>query len=947
MSNIFLPRRTNYCKGCPFEHTPEKQKHVPTQVLNTTCKNIEELEEKGVDVFFLGEAPGQAEAEDGTPLAGKNGNDLRAKIAQRAGSNSYAIGNVTRCRPLDDEGNQRFPTPEERARCFKYTLDEIHKFKPKRIVTLGGGATGAFMDGFPSMAAIRGQALPWESQKGFKSTLYPTYHPAVTDIYQRNFIPKDVRNAFEGGKRKAAWSRPFKRRTVDSFEAVQKLIKHIFKGLSPEDVVEVDVETTNGVNRINNRLLSIAFCWDGDTSYGIPLDHRKAPWTPKELSKIKHLLRRLFTKPNPSFGYWEAHNATMEIQQLYVYLGVWPRNRVWLDTMLLTFLNDENRLTLKKTKNFKPFGLKQLSSEKLGINYEDHVSPELLKGVGRGELPNYSVKDVCEYNGLDTITARRLHDKEKEEAGDYWETMMRISRYIYGPALMMFSAAEINGFRIDVDLLYELQGPNSPVLKAMKEIDTLFREDEDVIAVNKRLANKESGGMRPMFGSPWVFSLDKKQHLMKLFIERLGFEPLKYSKKTEEASLDGDYYEAYASQSPLAKKMVERQEIRKLITSYFNQILGFLEDDPECSDGRVHPSFWLNSTVTGRTSCSNPNLQQIPRAESDYSRAAKNMFTVDPGNVLVSADCTQGEVILMAQTCGDKLFADRIWRMKKIRDKYWRDPTPELKVILENECDAHRQSAAILYEVPVEKVTKQQRSEAKSVVTFGIIYGKHIKTIAADLGKTEEEAQAVQDRFFAKFKDSKKGLIRLENMATSKGYVESSIGRRRRLPQALSPDKNEANRAKRQARNSPIQSLLSDYTLFQAGRLHEYILDNGKNWRIVDVVHDAVIAEVPYAEVKEYVKVTRDIMTDIEAFAKAFEIEMIVPMLVDFDVGIAYGELYGVESWSKGEKSLKVALQKVKKQWLAKGYDVDDLDATPKAKGKDVSSKKSDNKKAA
>lgn len=915
MSTKFLERRTDYCKGCPLEGTPNRSKHIPTEIVKLT-------DEPGIEVLFIGEAPGENEAVECRPFIGKSGKYVRNVINKYANAN-YAIGNAARCRPTDEDGNNRAPTPEERAHCIRYTLDHIHKLKPKKIVCLGGVATGAFIDGFRSVASIRGQEIAWKSPKGFETVILPTYHPAARDMYQLSFVPKDIKKAFKKrGEKDRKWDDPGKEVVLDDLHKIKKLLKHIHEDLPDNAIVAVDVETLNGVNRIDNRCISIAFSWDGVKGYSFPLDHPKAPWTPKELKTLKKWLRRLFTK-SPSFRFWEGHNSKFEIQQLHTYLGIWARNRPWLDTMLEAFLNDENRLTMKK--QMSPFSLKQLSAEKLGLPYEDEV---VLAARERGELWKLPWKKVCKYNAEDAWKTRRLHDREREDAGDYWDTILKISEHIYSPALFMFARAEKSGFRIDIDHLYELQSPNSPLIKAMKEIDETFRKDEDVIAVNKKLANRESGGLKPLFGVPWVFSPDKKAHLIELFVKRLKLEPLKYSEKTEEPSLDTAYYENYASESILAKKMAERQEIKKLLTSYLDQIRNFLENDPECEDGRVRPQFRLDTVVTGRTSCQEPNLQQIPKGESsDYAKATKNLFTVDPGNVLISGDLKQGEVILMAQTTGDKLFAKAIWRMQKIADEYWVNPSPELKLILDTECDTHRQSAAILYGVDVKDVTKEQRNHAKAIVTFGIIYGKHIKTIAQDLGVTEKEAQKIQDKFFAKFLQSKKGLLALEKMAMSYGFVESTIGRRRRLPQALSPNQGEANRALRQARNSPIQSLLSDYTLFQAGRLNEYILNHGLNWRIVDVVHDAILTEVPFADAKRYVKVARRIMTDTAAFEKAFSIKMIVPMLVDFDAGISYGNLSGVESWCKGDKSLKMALKKAKKAWKEKGYDVENPEA--------------------
>lgn len=921
----FMPRHSRYCVGCPLESARIRSKNVPTELFH-----VKGAESDNIDVLFLGEAPGEQEDAEGRPFVGKSGKLVKSYIDKYANAN-YAVGNVVRCRPVDAEGHNRQPTPEERAHCIKYTIEQIDQLKPKKIVALGGVSAGAFLDRFRSVASIRGQEIPIkvkskQSKDGwFHTKLCPTYHPAARDLYQLSFLPKDIFRTFRGfGKRQ--WDAPGKDHVVTELSKVRKLLRHIAIGLERGDIVAIDVETLNGVDRLNNSIISIAFSWDGVNGYSIPLDHPKSPWTAEEFLLIKKWLRRLFTRP-VSFGYWLAHNTKFELQQLHLYLGVWARNRPWLDTMLIAFLLDENRLSM--SKQMKPFNLKQLSAEELNLPYDESSLAEIIGARDEGQIQKLPWRSVCRYNSVDAWRTRRLLDKFEWNAGDYWVKAIRISLEIFSPALFMFAAAELNGFQINIDHLFELQSPNSPLVLAMQEIDTAFRSNPDVIKVNKKLTNDATGGMRPLFGSAWIFNPNKKAHLIELFVKHLKLPPLKWGKKPKdpkkkpEPSLDSDYFTFYNDRHPLAKKMNERQEIKKMATSFLDQIREFLEHNPECKDGRVRPQFHMGRTVTGRTACTNPNLQQIPRADTDYKKATKNIFTVKPGNVLVSADIAQGEVFLMAQTTGDLVFAKALHYMKRIKEQYWREPNHELKTILKNECDVHRQSASILYGVPIDKVTKEQRSLAKSIVTFGIIYGKAIKTIAEDLKISEKEAEKVQAKFFAKFKGSRDGLLRLEQMAKKFGFVESCIGRRRRLPQVRSEDQGEVARALRQARNSPIQSLLSDYTLFQAGKLHQYILDHNKNWKIVDAVHDAVIAEIPFHEVRDYVKVARRIMMDTKSFAEAFEIQMIVPMLVDIDVGVSYGDLITAETWSEGSDSLRAALKAIRKAWEDQGYSVD------------------------
>ena len=175
MNPTSLPRRTDRCSGCPLEGTSKKSKHVPTEVIRV-------LEDsRDIDVLFVGEAPGAEEEARCRPFIGKSGKFVRTYIEKYAKTN-YAIANCCRCRPTDSKGGNRPPTPEERNHCVKYLWEDIQRLKPKKIVALGGVAAGAFIDGFRSVAAIRGQEIPIRTPLGFRSTLFPTYHPAARDV---------------------------------------------------------------------------------------------------------------------------------------------------------------------------------------------------------------------------------------------------------------------------------------------------------------------------------------------------------------------------------------------------------------------------------------------------------------------------------------------------------------------------------------------------------------------------------------------------------------------------------------------------------------------------------------------------------------------------------------------------------------------------------------------
>lgn len=938
----FLQRRTNHCRGCPLYKTKGVQTcHVPTELVIHDPK-------KPVTKIFVGEAPGEDEDAQGRPFVGRTGSLFRKvafKIQEAMDKKeNFAIANMVRCRPSDKDGKNRQPTNDERNHCKQYLIEDINRIKPDLVVGMGGIAVGGFIDGFRSVASIRGVPQRVKNDiDGYDIKLFPTYHPSAVarNPYLLSYYREDLHRAFDK-HRMDKWSKKGKVKTLDTVELVRKFVKYLQKGLKPDDIVAFDVESKEGLNRVSNSLTSISFAITGKKGFVIPLDHPKAPWSPEEYKEVKKLLRSLF-KDEVSFGHWAAHNAKFDMQQVHLMFGVWIQNAPVIDTMFIMFLLDENRLTLKKQLG-SCYGLKQLVYEYMGF---DHYADEIFdKGEDGGAMGLYRLslksrryyRKFLDYNAMDSYVTRRLIDYAKFRAGDYSKKMMRLAKKLGSKASFMFANAEYNGFAVDVEQLSRLKGKHSPIDQAMEKIEEWFKNFKPAQRVNKKLAQVQSGSMNPLFGMPWVFNLRKKDHQLKLFIHELGLAPVSEGKDGV-PSIDKEFIREYAASIPDdikseedIQKYLDNQEpaaqalyyfgehtgLYKLKTSYLDSVSWFVKHSPECKDGRVRSSFGMTDVVTGRTNSKDPNLQQVPKGDSEYKRAIKNLYMAGPGRVLVSADYTQGEVYLLAQVAKDKDFAKLLWKMREIRQNYFKHQTEEWGKRVKEECDIHRQTAAMMYGLAVSKVSKKERQSAKSIV-FGLVYGQHVRTLAANLGITEEEAQKLVDKFFSKFPASYRWLKEIEKFAEVHHFVESPTHRRRRFPQLMSGDDTEKNRALRQARNSPIQSLLSDFTLYSAARLQELINKYHLDWKIVDVVHDAIVADIPFNQVRQYAMMTESIMTDTKQFAKDFHIKMLVPMAVDFEFGTHYGEL---EEWGIGEKSMESILERVEKKWTSKGYPI-------------------------
>jgi DNA polymerase I-like protein with 3'-5' exonuclease and polymerase domains len=282
---------------------------------------------------------------------------------------------------------------------------------------------------------------------------------------------------------------------------------------------------------------------------------------------------------------------------------------------------------------------------------------------------------------------------------------------------------------------------------------------------------------------------------------------------------------------------------------------------------------------------------------------------------------SQAEIRWWALLSKDKKFAQRFADMKALREQYHRNPTEELKAKVKAFCDIHRQVASLMYGVDILKVTDDQRQAAKSLA-FGSIYGQSHYTLAEILsnkqtGKivTPDEALEIQKRFLTAFPDAGKWLSTIEIEAERKGYVESPFGRRRRLHAFFASGvKGIIGSGKRRARNSPIQSASSDTTSLAAWLMLDYIQRHKKKWRIVDVVHDAILMEVPLnqKEIQKCMKILKRIMTKdvFKVIERDFGFKSFVPFECDYKLGTRLGHM----SKDLTDDNLKSEVKRLKKE---------------------------------
>jgi DNA polymerase-1 len=303
--------------------------------------------------------------------------------------------------------------------------------------------------------------------------------------------------------------------------------------------------------------------------------------------------------------------------------------------------------------------------------------------------------------------------------------------------------------------------------------------------------------------------------------------------------------------------MMEYRELEKLRSTYVDALPQLVNP----GTGRIHTSFNQTVAATGRLSSSNPNLQNIP-IRTDLGRQIRKGFVAAEGKVFLGVDYSQIELRILAHFSGDDAFV-----------------TAFTKGI-----DVHRQTASVIFDVPIEDVSAVQRAQAKTV-NFATLYGQGPFSLARQLGITREEARAFIDTYFERFSGVRDFLDAQVEMAKESGYVETLMGRRRYVPELKSGNWNMRQFGERVAQNTPIQGTAADM-MKQAMIDVQAALDEIDSTALVLLqVHDELLLEVPDADV--------DGVRDLVVARMEGAVELNVPVVAEWGVGKNWYECKG------------------------------------------------------
>lgn len=394
-----------------------------------------------------------------------------------------------------------------------------------------------------------------------------------------------------------------------------------------------------------------------------------------------------------------------------------------------------------------------------------------------------------------------------------------------------------------MDLFKNIEMPLVKVLAEM-QYEGIYVDKEELISFGDKLKEEIESIKQEIYNlSGEEFNINSTQQLGVILFEKLKLPVYKKTKKGY--STDVDILEKLKPEHPVIEKILEYRTLMKLNSTYIDGLIVYINEYTK----KIHSYFRQTVTATGRISSTEPNLQNIP-TRAEQGKQIKKAFKAQKGNIFIDADYSQIELRILAHISKDK----------NMREAFL------------NEEDIHKQVASKVFDVPLEEVTKEQRTAAKAV-NFGIVYGISGFGLAEQLGISRKKAEQYIEQYLNKYCGVKQFMDEIVEEAKQNGYVETLFHRRRYIPELSSNNYMVRQFGARAAMNTPIQGTAADIMKIAMIHVNERLKEEKLNARLILQIHDELLIECNIEE-KEKVK---EILK--ESMEKAVKLE--VPLEVE------------------------------------------------------------------
>ena len=604
--------------------------------------------------------------------------------------------------------------------------------------------------------------------------------------------------------------------TLDCSKELEKAIEKI---LAEKKEIAISVQTLDEEN-YSSALLGISFASSDKISYYIPFSSGEDLFSQGSLSVTEGIkaIQKLFDQTDSRLIFHDMkftykvlrHNGLKCLEESDTSLS-------FFDTMIASWLLDPEEL------GNNPYALDILAEKKLAIlktEYDEIVSKD-------NSLKDADQKDLAQYIGERPVITLALYKKLNALIKKFYKE--KLFNEMELPLIPILSEMELRGIHLDTNQLYDYSKELS------SQISNLEKEIFSIVGHEFNIAST-------------------KQLQEVLFTER-GLKP---SKKTKTGySTDTSVLEELSIYDPVPKKILEYRELSKLLSTYV-EALPKLTDE----DSLIHTTFVQTGTATGRLSCKDPNLQNIP-VRSEQGRRIRSAFTSKPGTVFISADYSQIELVVMAHLSKD----------------------PNMCKAFTEGTDVHKATASLIYKVPQEEVTADMRRLAKTI-NFGVIYGMSAFRLSNELGISRTQAQEFITSYFAEYASIQRFISETIQEAHEKCRVSTIFGRSRFIPTINNANKNDQAAAERIAVNTPIQGSAADIVKMAMLKVNTALRKNPTGAKMLLQVHDELIFECPDNQeaIDNTLKLIKENMENA--------VKLSIPLRVSIEYGKNWGEFH-------------------------------------------------------
>lgn len=897
---------------------------------------------KKCDVLFVGEAPGSMEDENGLVFVGPSGKLLHQITHDDTRiSENYQVRytNVVRCWPWKmPNGSQKTPTIPEAKHCAGFLTDEIKKTKPKLIVPLGAIALKTIMGtNKASLKKMNGRLLKTKIH-GRTVYVFPVYHPAY--ILRNDHLSADYIDQFEEidgflkqlkktGKIKRKKASTDNYKICTNFKEAMRVIKRI---RNEKKKVAYDIEAAVSFKRRNGdtspnayvrkgKIALIGLCNKPGEAYCIPYFHKEVPWSKTQRKKVRKALIALLQDPKvPKV----AQNKKFDNS---CFKSIWHVDIKGVDdTMACHYATDETQGT-HSLDHLAYEMVPHLAGYKEAIEDAEKEYDYDFTRIPLDHGGIYNCKDVDV-----TLQVSNTLDKKLEKDPQ----LKRLAKSFLNRAIDALGVLEQNGVMIDLDAAEDLRAKyvkqRNRVEKSLRVLPEVQRyQAARYRAIIKKRKHGDDApktykarmGRLPKTISEKVkVNFNSTQQVRKILYKYLGY-PIEEAKKTNtfEASTDKEMLIKFASEKKcrFSQMLMEFRLLDKIVGTYIDSIV---HDVMQMKDGLLHGSYSLTTTVTGRSSSKNPNLQNIPnKGNGDVKRMFVSRFksAYDKKVISLLTQAVSGQkpwddVIEDLHDVGCILDYDYSQIELRILAIFSQDPT--LLRIYREGGDVHLETTLAIFDMTREDWDKLDKGEKKRRRTiakrtnFGTVYGSGAQGICDMLAKEnppiyidEDEAQKFIDRFFAKYKGARRWIDAVLRKLHKNGELRTKLGRLRRLPEVDSVQTSNQNRAERQGPNALIQSAASDVTItalvILVELLDELFAEQGLESKIILTVHDSLVFDVKFGELQQVAELIEEVMSNVPKYGgiiwgDEYDWDWLesVPIITEGEVGPNYRDKY-------------------------------------------------------